>query len=300
MEKKSQLQSFYADVEAARLANVPVELTSRSLLQTSAPPSVSQIRDLADHENRSTGSIDERHQAAINIHSQLGSMVPVLDGLSARTIARREFSLIIKRVLWYLALVLLVCLLGLLYFQLRIVPKYELMREEMRLYYHMTEFNFDLFAYHVPVTIVVAVLLLVVLMQLLTNKNRFLLSCFGGRKYVRLRVSSAAARTLGLLASQQSPLADATQTTATLYAIDQPGRHEFGSALGDSVDRVGCQMLSEYWSLEAAKTLERARTLAPLVLLLVIGGGVAVVYGFVVYGPVIGLLRDLVEAGLPL
>ena len=31
------LQTFYADIEAARVANLPVELTSRSLLQGDVP-----------------------------------------------------------------------------------------------------------------------------------------------------------------------------------------------------------------------------------------------------------------------
>ena len=44
---------------------------------------------------------------------------------------------------------------------------------------------------------------------------------------------------------------------------------------------------------------ERARTVVPVVVLTIVGGGVAVAYGFLVYGPLIGLIRDLVEAGLP-
>ena len=134
---------------------------------------------------------------------------------------------------------------------------------------------------------------------LLTGKTNFLMGWFGGRKYVRLKVASSAARTLGLLASQDAPLAEAAQDTATLYALDKVGQREFSNSLGEAVDAETYQILSQYWSLKAAMIFERARTVVPMVVLTVVGGGVAVAYGFLVYGPLIGLIRDLVEAGLP-
>ena len=292
------LQSFYADIHAARIAKIPVELTSRSLLQSIATPSESQLRAYAEADKQNDPSIDSRHQAAIDIHSQLGSMVPVLDGLSSRAIASRQFSKMFRRVLWYLALVLLVALLGLLYFKVYIVPEYQMVRQDMRLYYHMTDFHADTFSYLNPMIVVVAVLLLVNVIFLLTNKTGFLLSMFGGRKYVRLKISSAAANTLALLASQNTSLPEATQTTATLYALDATGRQQLCSSIGDSSSSETWQNLNQFWTIKAGKTLERARTLVPVVLLSIVGGGVAVAYAILVYGPLVGLIRDLVNAGL--
>ena len=134
---------------------------------------------------------------------------------------------------------------------------------------------------------------------LLTNKTNFLLSCFGGKNYVRSKVASGAAKTLGLLVSQNVPLAEATQNTAMLYALDNVGRREFSRSFGEATVFETYQVLNQYWALRAAKTLERARTLAPISLLALVGGGVAVVYALVVFGPLIGLVSDLVEAGLP-
>ena len=139
------LQSFYADIEAARVANVPVELDSRSLLQSATSLSESSIRKLAAATKQNIANVDDRHQAAIGIHKQLGSMVPVLDGLSARAIANHEFGMIVKRVLWYLSLVLLVALLGLVYFNRSIVPEYNSVRQDLELYHGMTDFNLDAF-----------------------------------------------------------------------------------------------------------------------------------------------------------
>ncbi len=293
----SSLQYFYADIEAARVAKLPIELTSRSLLQSVATTNVSQIRDLAAN-SRIDSSIGDRHRAAITIHNHLGSMVPVLDGLSARAIASREFSWIIRRVLWYLALVLVVALLGLLIFQTYVAPEYKSLRQDMQMFYHMTDFNLDAFPYHFPFTIAVAVLLLINLGLLLTNKTNFLMIWFGGKKYVRSKVSSAAAKTLGLLVSQNVPLSEAIPNTATLYALDDVSRREFSSSFGEATVAETYQILSQYWSLTAAKTMERARTLAPVTMLALVCG-VAVVYALVVFGPLIGLISDLVEAGLP-
>ena len=293
------LQSFYADIEAARVANVPVELVSRSLLQPAVSPSESAIGELAAATEQSVANLGERHQAAIEIHKQLGSMVPVLDGLSARAIASREFSVIVIRVLWYLSLLLLVALVGLLYFMVYIVPKYEAVREDMRVHYGITEFSLDAFPYLIPLIVFVAVLLLVILVLLLTGKSNFLMGWFGGRKYIRLKVASAAARTLGLLASQDASLAEATESTATLYALDKLGRKEFSKSFGKAVDVETYYIFSQYWSLKAAKTVERARAVVPIVVLTIVGGGVAAAYGSLVYGPLIGLIQDLVEAGLP-
>lgn len=299
MEPKPLQSSFYADIEAARVASVPVELRSRSLLQSSATPSKSRILELASATEQNVANLDDRHQAAIGIHQQLGSMVPVLDGLSARAIASREFSMVLRRVLWYLSLVFLVALIGLLYFERYIVPKYEAVRRDMCLYYEMTDFNLNAFPYLWPLIVVVAVLLLVNLVLLLAGKTNFLMGWFGGRRYVRFKVSSAAARTLGLLAAQNAPLAEATESTARLYALDKVGQREFDKSFSEATDTETFQILSQYWSLQAAKILERARTVVPVLVLTVVGGGVALAYGLLVYGPLIGLVKDLVEIGIP-
>ena len=293
------LQSFYADIEAARLANVPIELESRSLLQSVASVSESTIRELAAAAEQNVANLDDRHQAAIGIHKQLGSMVPVLDGLSARAIANHEFGMIVKRVLWYLSLVLLVALLGLVYFNRSIVPEYNSVRQDMELYHGMTDFNLDAFPYLIPLMVIVGLLLVINIVLLLTGKTGFLMGWFGGRKYVRLKVAAAAARTLGLLVSQNVSLADATQSTATLYALDKVGQQQFCRSFAEATDAGTYQILSQYWSLKAAKIFERARTVAPMVVLTVVGGGVAAAYGTVVYGPLIGLIQDLVQSGIP-
>ena len=293
------LQSFYDDIEAARVANVPVELDSRSLLQSATSLSESSIRKLAAATKQNIANVDDRHQAAIGIHKQLGSMVPVLDGLSARAIANREFGMIVKRVLWYLSLVLLVALLGLVYFNRSIVPEYNSVRQDMELYDGMTDFNLDAFPYLIPLMVIVGLLLVITIVLLLTGKTGFLMGWFGGRKYVRLKVAAAAARTLGLLVSQNVSLADATQSTATLYALDKVGQQQFCRSFAEATDAETYQILSQYWSLKAAKIFERARTVAPMVVLTVVGGGVAAAYGTVVYGPLIGLIQDLVQSGIP-
>ena len=293
------LQSFYDDIEAARVANVPVELDSRSLLQSATSLSESSIRKLAAATKQNIANVDDRHQAAIGIHKQLGSMVPVLDGLSARAIANREFGMIVKRVLWYLSLVLLVALLGLVYFNRSIVPEYNSVRQDMELYHGMTDFNLDAFPYLIPLMVIVGLLLVINIVLLLTGKTGFLMGWFGGRKYVRLKVAAAAARTLGLLVSQNVSLADATQSTATLYALDKVGQQQFCRSFAEATDAETYQILSQYWSLKAAKIFERARTVAPMVVLTVVGGGVAAAYGTVVYGPLIGLIQDLVQSGIP-
>ena len=293
------LQSFYDDIEAARVANVPVELDSRSLLQSATSLSESSIRKLAAATKQNIANVDDRHQAAIGIHKQLGSMVPVLDGLSARAIANHEFGMIVKRVLWYLSLVLLVALLGLVYFNRSIVPEYNSVRQDIELYHGMTDFNLDAFPYLIPLMVIVGLLLVINIVLLLTGKTGFLMGWFGGRKYVRLKVAAAAARTLGLLVSQNVSLADATQSTATLYALDKVGQQQFCRSFAEATDAETYQILSQYWSLKAAKIFERARTVAPMVVLTVVGGGVAAAYGTVVYGPLIGLIQDLVQSGIP-
>ena len=290
------LQSFNADILAARMAKIPVELVSRSLLQAYAPPTKSQLFDPADVVN--AASFDPRHQAAIDIYAQLGSMVPVLDGLSVRAIASRQFSSMFRRVLWYLSFVLLVALLGLIFFKVYVAPEYEVVRQDMQLHYNVQEFNGDTFPYIIPTTILIAVLLLLNLVFLLTNKTGFFLRLFGGQKYVRSKVCSSAAQTLAVLASQSPPPSNPTETVATLYSLDSRGRQQLSSSSGKSSSPEAWQTLSQYWALKAAGTFERARTLAPSVLFSTIGGSVAVAYGIIVYGPLIGLLRDLIEHGL--
>ena len=194
---------------------------------------------------------------------------------------------------------LLVALLGLVYFNRSIVPEYNSVRQDMELYHGMTDFNLDAFPYLIPLMVIVGLLLVITIVLLLTGKTGFLMGWFGGRKYVRLKVAAAAARTLGLLVSQNVSLADATQSTATLYALDKVGQQQFCRSFAEATDAETYQILSQYWSLKAAKIFERARTVAPMVVLTVVGGGVAAAYGTVVYGPLIGLIQDLVQSGIP-
>ena len=261
------LQSFYADIRAARLGGIPIELSSRSLLQSVATPTEPQLATFADAGKRNVISIDARHQAAIDIHSQLGTMVPVLDGLSARAIASRQFSKMFRRILWYLLLILLFALLGFLFFKAYVVPEYLLVREDMTAHYGIENFDGDKFPYLIPMVVVVFVLLLLNLILLITDKTGFLLNLFGGRKYVRLKLSAGAAKTLALLASQDKSLPEATKTTATLYALDAAGREQLCSSIGDSSTADTWQNLNQFWSLKARQTLDRSRALAPAVLL---------------------------------
>ena len=291
------LQFFNADIRAARLAKIPVELSTRGLLQSIETPTRLQLQSLTDKQPNAN-AIQSRHQAAIDIHTQLGSMVPVLDGLSARAIASRQFSQMFRRVLWYLALMLLVALLGLFCFKYFVVPKYEALRNDMLMHHNVTDYHGNTFPYVIPMIVVVAVLLCLTLFFLLTNRTGWLLSLFGGQTYVRLKVSSGAARTLALLASQNAAMEEATHTTATLYALDTVGREQLSGSGGESSSVETWQNLDKFWSVRASKKIERARTLAPTVVLLTIGGAIALAYAVIIYWPLIGLLRDLIEVGL--
>ena len=175
--KPDPLQSFYADIRAARLGKIPIELESRSLLQSVANPTKSQLATLADSDKQSDVPLAARHQAAIDIHAQLGTMVPVLDGLSARAIASQQFSKMFRRVLLYLALVLLFALLGLLFFKIYVMPEYEAVRRDMRMSYKMTNFHGDMFPYMMPAIVVVSILLFFNVIVLITNKTAFFKHC---------------------------------------------------------------------------------------------------------------------------
>lgn len=280
---------FNSDIEAARIAGLPVELNTRSLTQSANKISASK---LASSKNRGA-----RHQAALKCLTTLGTMLPVFDGLTARALAVQKYTDVIRRTGWYLVAVLFVALLGLLHFKYYVLPSYEAVREDMRVFYQITSFSFDMFSYITPTIAIIGGLLLLGLGIMLTGKFSFLLAIFGGRRFVRTSVLSAAAESVPLLRQGGMSAHDANKIAAELYSLDAVGRAKLDAVVTDDQQFVAtCHTYSQYWSTVANDCFQRAQILVPVVGLTIVGGAVLLVYGLLVYGPLIGLLYDLLEA----
>lgn len=286
-------QVFYSDIQAARIAGLPIELSTRSLTQPAVKFSASKLAK----SSANTGGEGPRHQAALKCMTTLGSMIPVFDGLTARAIAVQRFTDLLRRTGWYLVTVLFVALLGLLHFKYYVLPSYEALREDMRIFYQMTSFSFDMIPFTTPAIVVVGVLLLLSLGVMLTGRFGFLLKIFGGRRFVRTSVLSAAAESVPLLRQSGMNAQDANSTAAELYSLDAVGRTKLAAvATQDQQFVETCHTYSQYWAMISNDCFRRAQVLVPVVCLTIVGGSVLLIYGLLVYGPLIGLIYDLLEA----
>ena len=136
---------FHEDLRAAVVAGVPLEIGDREtklLTLAKIEQLENQIRPklstdaVTDERTRqqffdSLNEVPLRYRAALQVFDRLGSMPPVLDGLTTQILAERRVAGTLRWSFSYLLLLLLLASLGLSLFLVRIVPAFESMRADL-------------------------------------------------------------------------------------------------------------------------------------------------------------------------
>lgn len=316
--QQPDIERFRADLAAAVAAGVPVSfgLDTKSAeldrwceelkVDSGATGSCSGADRTRTINQSATGgpALPNRFLAAYKVFATTDSMAEVLDGLIAVPEAERQVRRALRWPFIYLAIVLLVAILGLVFYAWRIQPVHELLQAELAFPPAVREArSLQLLDWLPMVVLVFATVLFVASVSLLAGGFRWLVMAIGGRRFVRSQGSAAVMRTMASLAASGMGAAEAGKTARQLVLGERVSGPAPTTDSGESgtgrESRVGDAWLAlaGYHQVAAEQQLRHLKIATPAILLSVIGGAVGVGYALTIYGPLIRLLNQLVTAG---
>ncbi len=243
-------------------------------------------------------NLSERYLAALETFAATDSMLPVLDGLTVRSFARRQLSRALRWPVFYLGLVLLMALVGIVFFNLRVIPSFQILRRDLVLpaaVQSSDRFDFQTLS---PVLIyfLMIVLALFIIAIAFGGFLKFVMAC-GGHRFVRSRVTATTVRVVPLLLTAGIPLRRAIEMSCDLNAADTQTRQKM-EAITDAGANAGFwNGLSGYWLATSNQQLNYLTMSIPIALITTVGGTVGLLYGLAIYGPFVQLITDLTTAG---
>lgn len=316
------VKQFHNDLKAALIAGAPIEIGDDSR-GFAGRLSLARIGDLQDsicrripNENSSKndsesfnkpGALNQaivsepglptRYRAALQVFDQTGSMVPVLDGLTARSLAQKQVSRVLRRAFLYLVVLLAVAFWGLTLFQRKILPLVDDLRADISLAAGtVPPARFDeMLILTIIIGLIGCGLVLMVVWLLLGGASKVAM-CLGGRHYVRCRVSRSAIRTLQLLLSAGLPVDDAVSVSVDLTGADAQVRRDVQVAAESPHKATQFKTLADYFKISAEQRLANMKVAAPTVLICTVGGVVTLAYCLVLFLPIITILKELTVA----
>ena len=322
--KLTDVKQFHDDLKAAVIARAPIEIGETSGSRTGkltiakldhlerlvlphlskensdgANPGDSIEKTALDQAFNSDPELPKRYRAALHTFDRTGSMVPVLEGFSAKGIAEAQVSRVMQRALLYLVLLLAVAFWGLSIFKSRIIPQIDDLRADIsNAAGTMAPERFDAnlwLSWVVPV-VGCGLLLLVVWMLL---GGAFKISMWlGGNYYVRCRTLTSAIRIMQRLLEAGLSVDEAISMSCDLTGADAKARRDIQAAVQDPPDAQHLKSLAGFSMISANQRLAYLTATAPTALVCWVGGGVALVYCLMLFVPLVTLLRDLSMVGI--
>ncbi len=291
------LQTFQSDLRAAVNAGVKLEIDDKP-----TPGSALSIRKLEQLEKQTASgeTLPTRYQAAIDTWLQTGTMIPILDGLSSRINAWRRIEKMFRKSLVYILIIAALGVIGLFYFQTRVLPQIETVRQDLatlaRPRVHIEPSNIGLISTIVMVLFVVA--LLVFAWWLFVGGAARFGWWTGGHHYMRCRALASATQTMQMLVAEGTDPSQAATLGGTLAGLDPGGQGEMIFAIKD-LDRNA--ILSPAWVdyllMIADRQYLRSRTWGPASMIVVIGGVMTFLYVTIAYWPIVCLIYDMSSHG---
>lgn len=322
--KPTDVKQFHDDLKAAIIAGAPVEIGEKSGARSSKLTLAklgqleSSMQNLLSSDQSSGSETDKtnkksslsqltalqrdfpkRYRAALLTFAQTHSMVPVLDGLSVRSIAQAQVSQVMRRAFIYLVVLLAVAYCGLSFFRSNLIPQIDDLRAEIALAAgNVTPERFESTLWLPVIVVLVGCGLLLLVLGMLVGGAFRVSMCLGGSHYVRCRTSNSAIRTLQLLLGTGLPVDEAVSISCDLTGADAKVRRDIQAVAKDPPNTLHLKSLARYLMISANQRLAYLTVAAPTALICSVGGGVALIYCLVLFWPVVTLLRELSGVGI--
>ncbi|MFK7765730.1 MAG: hypothetical protein AB8B55_00710 [Mariniblastus sp.] len=331
---QSQLQQFHNELKAAIAAGVPLgrpAWTSRQL--DGFESSISR----QTNSEQSEGSLDPHvleeaigkipnlpssYVAAWKTYCRTKSISPVLDGLTVESVGMKELNRLVRGSVFYVGLVLAIALIGICFFVLNVLPVMTAIRMDPgRSAYRQVGEVFDSGPLLWAGAGVVGIVLLFLSIWLLMERTSWIAYWCGGNQFLRFKLAGQSMRILRCLADSGMPISDAVSVACDLTNADSVVRNDIEASvsqvssianssdpnspsqpgnsqkLNNSHSLEETAKLASYFSLLAGRRLTYLKVSTPTLMVLCIGGVVALLYCLAVFTPIISLMVDLVRAG---
>lgn len=306
-------EHFCDDLRAAKLAGVPLEVGTHASATAAVPvsekrlaaafktlqPYWTSLHAHGEHPQPSESSaelksVPIRLRAAAEVFAATDSMVPVLRGLSTRVVASRA---VVRSLHWpvvYLIVLLAVALLGVIFFMTQLAPEINSVRADLELSEPLSPIELrDRLSWINAMPIVFGTgLALALTAILLGGVSRFAM-ILGGREVVRSRIMAAALQIYRDLRVSGFDPQDAIRISCELTAANAKTVQELSSFTDANSRLTEIDLASEQLIVAGDRRLARIKSTIPACMVLVVGGGAALLYGVSVFAPIVQLLQDL-------
>lgn len=318
------LERFHADISAAILAHVPVEISRGTSSRQSMKSTLAQLeqfgeafrrrlappsRDTQSHTGNQNAdnkerpseanlfhcndSVPARYTAALHAFANIGSMPPIIDCLACRRIAQNQVQQALRPMWYYLAALTAAGLGGLFLFSTSIEPVIDSMRADISLIASNNrpadkEITSSLASVLLPVLVL---LVLGFVIWAWCGGFRKLSAWLGGDTYCLLRCKVAGLNLVHLLTAGGVSNDDAIAVGSELTEIALT--HDRVISSFSQSKNVQIENRTRYLEQLALRRLGRLRKRVPTIVVATYGGILCVGLGLFVFRPIVDLLVEL-------
>lgn len=307
-----QINQFQADLRSALMAGVPLSLSSRG-----KPVDAPMLEQLGHQARRgalggevSAAALEQderqlpvRYRAALWVWAHTGNMSLVLDALTSDRQVERTISRSLRATLVYLLLLLAVGYVGLVVFTSFTAPRIDELQHDLALTPEAAQrATTDLTPWLTTALGIVPVAALVIIGAIWWAGGMAVVAKgFGADRYRVSAASATAARVAKALMAEGVAAARATELACDLVAGGSQTRDKVARGLSVAGERpptaAGLATMAEQFRLVASQRLAAIGLVAPIALVAVLGGVMALAFAAVVFWPVVDLYQDIASIG---
>ena len=291
-------QHFLNDLRAAVMAGVPIDDGPTFVPATENLLTVSALDDIEARIPAGT-ELPDRLGVAEEVFVATNDMPLVLRGLSAANVASRKAIRSLRWTIAYLMIVLVVAWLGMMFFAIVVMPELQAMRTDMQFSRHP---ELATSPSYVPwmgyLAYILGILALIALIALCAGGIRKIVMLVGGRYFVRSRIEAIASEVSARLVGSGVDSDRANELAYRLAGRELRLSERSGADFKSHSKAIGSQRANLFHLRDGDRHLERIRASIPTLLIFLIGGGIALVYGTAVFAPIFELIRDLATSGV--
>ena len=290
-------KSFLEDLKAAVLLGCELESgdsESSSDTTLSKRLSVTQLDQLSNVE---TASWPQRMTVALGVFRQTGTMPIVFEALSVRLDSDRWVSRVLRKTWWYLLLVIATMVLGMFSVFYFANNDFQNFSADLKLSTTGDQATaVELMAWFPTAMICGIVIGLLLLGWLLLGGSRRLTMRLGGRKILQIQQTATLLKILEQVNPAGNNKGDSIELACDAVAAGPKIRSQVHAALDDARSNVGLSAWAESLAKDARKRMTVIELWLPLMIVTLIGGGLAVFYCLLIYRPIISMLLEFASS----
>ncbi len=289
-------KNFLSDLKAAVMVGQALESGGVDSVQTRRRLTVQEIdRLLVNPIQQNEWS--PRLKAAYQFVQQTDAIGTVFDGLSVRLETQRWRDKVLRRTGWYLLLLLVTMMVGLIVFFYWSNPLFENLRYDLQLVsVSRSAPASDPAGWMLPTIIFAGVLALIGMFWIVFGGPQRTVWLLGGRSISQWRQTSVALRAIEQTQQSGMPMDASIELACDVVAASDATRADIRSALSGAKDAMGIVAWADSMASAARDRMTKIELWLPLATSTIIGGVLATIYCLLIYRPIISMLSELASA----